>query len=150
MARPICCLLRESLSKNSPPSFRRQDHISSDGVESSPNSPFRKEITMKPEMKGFRFADEGEDGGCGKRRRRKNYTWSKMLAREFKIDVLKCSCGGELRPIAAVTDQDSVRRYLKHMNIEYDPTPRGPPRETLRMSSTSTTAIKRHWHNKDY
>ena len=86
---------------------------------------------MKPEMKkGFGFADEGEDGGCGKRRRRKNYTWSKMLAREFKIDVLKCSCGGELRPIAAVTDQDSVRRYLKHMNIEYDPTPRGPPRDT--------------------
>ena len=40
--------------------------------------------------KGFDFVAEGDDGGSGKKRGRKNYTWSKMLARVFKIDVLKC------------------------------------------------------------
>jgi len=95
----------------------------------APNSPYRKEITLKPEMKkGFDFVAEGDDGGSGKKRGRKNYTWSKMLARVFKIDVLKCCCGGELRPVCAVTDSDSIRRYLKYLSIDYDPPPRGPPR----------------------
>lgn len=100
----------------------------------APNSPFRKEITLKPEAKkGFDFAEDGEDGsGCGKRRKNyKNYNWSKMLARVFQVDVLKCECcGGHLRPVCAVTDSDSIRRYLKHMDIDYDPPPRGPPRFT--------------------
>jgi hypothetical protein len=49
----------------------------------------------------------------------------------FKIDVLKCEgCGGQLRPVCAVTDSDSIRRYLKHMDIEYVAPPRGPPRFT--------------------
>jgi hypothetical protein len=43
----------------------------------APNSLYRKEITLKPEAKkGFDFK-EIEDGAGG---RRKNYTWSKMLA----------------------------------------------------------------------
>jgi len=71
----------------------------------------------KPESKkGFDFNERA--GGSGKRR--KNYTWSKMLARVFKIDVLKCErCGGKLRPICAVTESDSIRRYLKS-NTEND------------------------------
>ena len=69
------------------------------------------------------------EGGAGIRR--KNYTWSKMLARVFKIDVLRCEdCGGHLRPVCAVTEPDSIRRYLRHMNIDYDPPPRRPPRFT--------------------
>ena len=95
----------------------------------APNSQFRKEITLKPEMKkGFDFVAEGDDGGSGKKRGGKNYSWSKMLARVFKIDVLKCCCCGELRPVCAVTDSDSIRRYLKYLSIDYDPPPRGPPR----------------------
>ena len=52
-----------------------------------------------------------------------------MLARVFKIDVLKCDCcGGKLRPVCAVTEFDSIRRYLKAVEIDYEPPPRGPPR----------------------
>ena len=51
-----------------------------------------------------------------------------MLSRVFKIDVLKCYCGGDLKPLGAVQDPAEVRRYLKHCNIEYDPPPRGPPK----------------------
>ena len=92
----------------------------------APNSPYRKEITLKPEAKkGFDFTEM--EGGSGKRR--KNYTWSKMLARVFKIDMLKCECcGGKLRPICAVTESDAIRRYLKSVEIDYEPPPRGPPR----------------------
>ena len=86
------------------------------------NSPFRKKIILKPEeKKGFDFR-EGE-------KRRVNKSWSLMLARVFKLDVLKCVCSGDLTPLGSVQDPDEVRRYLKHTNIEYDPPPRGPPGE---------------------
>jgi hypothetical protein len=51
-----------------------------------------------------------------------------MLSRVFEIDVLRCDCGGDLKPLGAVQDPVEVGRYLKHCNIEYDPPPRGPPR----------------------
>jgi hypothetical protein len=52
-----------------------------------------------------------------------------MLARVFKLDVLKCVCSGDLTPLGSVQDPDEVRRYLKHTNIDYDPPSRGPPGE---------------------
>jgi hypothetical protein len=52
-----------------------------------------------------------------------------MLSKVFGIDVLKCDdCGGELTPVAAVMDSDSVRRYLKHINESYEPPARAPPK----------------------
>ena len=52
-----------------------------------------------------------------------------MLARVFKIDAIECDCcGGKLRPISAVTESALVRRYLKSLDIDYEPPPRGPPR----------------------
>jgi len=91
----------------------------------APNSPYRKAITLKPEVKkGFQFGDDGEKSF-------KNLTWSKMLARVFKIDVTRCpDCGGLMRAICSVTDGFSIRRYLKHLNIAYEPPPRAPPRYT--------------------
>lgn len=44
----------------------------------SPNSPYRKEITLRPEIKkGFQFAEKGEGEKTDK-----NRTGSKMLARK--------------------------------------------------------------------
>lgn len=84
------------------------------------NSPFRIKIILKPEeKKGFDF-ESGE-------KKRMNKSWSLMLARVFKIDVMKCDCGGDLTPLGAVQDQAEIKRYLKHINMEYDPPPRGPP-----------------------
>ena len=52
-----------------------------------------------------------------------------MLAKAFGIDVLKCDkCSGELSPVAAVIESDSVRRYLKHVNESYEPLARAPPK----------------------
>ncbi len=51
-----------------------------------------------------------------------------MLERVFKIDVLKCECGGKFGVVAAVMDVDSIRRYLQHIGEDYEPPPRAPPR----------------------
>ena len=62
----------------------------------APNSPYRKDITLRPEIKkGFQFTND--EVIAEKTRTFKNHTWSKMLAHVFKIDVLKCEqCGGRL------------------------------------------------------
>jgi len=90
----------------------------------APNSPYRKKITLRPEIKkGFQFKGETEKSGF------KNYSWSKMLAHVFKIDVTKCeSCGGDMVPICSVIERDSVKRYLSHIGLDPDPPPRAPAR----------------------
>lgn len=101
------------------------------------NSPLRKKIILKPEeKKGFDF-----DGG---EKKRVNKSWSLMLARVFKIDVLRCDCGGDLIPLGAIQDLDEVRRYLKHVNMEYDPPSRGPPAHTQ-----GSFDFQQHYHTED-
>ena len=64
-----------------------------------------------------------------------------MLARVFEIDVLKCDCcGGKLRPICAVTESDSIRRYLVTLDIDYEPPLRGRL-GMLRKASTSRMGV---------
>jgi hypothetical protein len=91
------------------------------------NSPYRRNIVLKPNVrKGFEFEESEEGSGEVK----KNYSsWHKMLARVFKIDVSKCnSCDGDMAVVCAVTDRDSIERYLKSINIDSDPPARSPPR----------------------
>jgi len=47
-----------------------------------------------------------------------------MLVKTFKIDVTKCqSCQGDMRKLAAVIDALDVRRFLKHIGLDYTPPP---------------------------
>jgi hypothetical protein len=39
----------------------------------------------------------------------------------FGIDVLKCECGSELKPVSAVLKGDEVKRYLRHLGLDADP-----------------------------
>ena len=39
----------------------------------------------------------------------------------FGIDVLKCECGGELKPVSAILKGDEVKRYLRHLGLDVDP-----------------------------
>ena len=63
----------------------------------TPNSPLRKVITLKPHVKkAFQFKDDAEENTL------KNSSWSKMLARAFKIDVTQCEqCGGDMRTVSS-------------------------------------------------
>lgn len=90
----------------------------------APNSPFRQEITLRPQKKkGFQFDDSEPDA------KPRNYSWSKMLAKVFKIDVTECEkCGGEMTKIGSILDRPSIERYLRHVNIDSDPPLRAPPR----------------------
>jgi len=84
----------------------------------APNSPIRRKIVLKPEVsKGFQFdrQDDEKDGLV------KNYKWAKLLARTFKIDVSRCSCGGELKIVTAIRDSWGVKRYLEHLGLDSDP-----------------------------
>ncbi len=55
----------------------------------------------------------------------KNYAWSKMLDKTFKIDVTKCQvCHGDLRKIGAVVDGGAVQRYLKIVGLDHWASPR--------------------------
>jgi hypothetical protein len=94
----------------------------------APNSQYRRDITLKPEIKkGFQFASDTEEED--KPREFKNYKWSKMLAQVFKIDVTKCQqCGGDLVKVCAVIEPVQARRYLKNVGLDYEPPPRAPPR----------------------
>ncbi len=76
----------------------------------APNSPYRKEITLKPEIKkGFQFNDEDKDQG-----KTKNRAWSKMLSKVFKIDVSTCEkCGGEMEAICAVQKPEAILRLYR-------------------------------------
>ena len=39
----------------------------------------------------------------------------------FGIDVLKCECGSELKPVSAILKGDEIKRYLRHLGLDADP-----------------------------
>lgn len=95
----------------------------------APHSPFRRDIVLRPEKKkGFQFRDETETED-EERAKVPNYSWAKMLAKVFKVDLTKCvGCGGDLVKVAAITDPIAARRYLRHVGLPYDAPARAPPR----------------------
>ena len=88
-------------------------------------SPYLSKIRLKPEVKkGFDFSDKDGDSD-----RPKNSKWARNLAKAFGIDVLTCGhCGGSLKPIAALTAPDAIKRYLTHIGLDSSRPARAPPR----------------------
>jgi len=88
------------------------------------HSPYRKRLVLRAEAKkGFDF-DNANDGN-----KTKNHSWSRALARAFKIDVLKCEvCGGSLVPLVILRDSAQMTRYLEHVGLDSRPPARAPPR----------------------
>jgi hypothetical protein len=98
----------------------------------APNSPYRKDITLKPDIKkGLYPTNEafGDETGQAEKVRSKRDSWAKMLARVFKIDITKCSsCGGQIRFVCAVMESRAIRRYFEHIGIDLHPPYRAAPR----------------------
>ena len=68
--------------------------------------------------------------------RKHRLTWAALLARVFRIDVSTCpACGGPMRIVAALTDPDSIRRYLNGVGLPAEPPyiapARPPPQQNL-------------------
>ncbi len=81
----------------------------------------RRKIVQNPEAKkGFQFQEkEKEKNDSSSPIKASN--WARMLSRVFGIDVLKCECGGELKPVSAILKGDEVKRYLRHLGLDADP-----------------------------
>jgi hypothetical protein len=56
-------------------------------------------------------------------------TWAAILARVFLVDpLISPRCGGRMKPVAALTDADSICQYLTGVGLPVDPPPIAPAR----------------------
>ena len=63
--------------------------------------------------------------------KRKRYSWAKLLARVFDIDVSRCadpSCRGPTKIIAWITQPDVITKFLVHLGIDPHPPAPAPAR----------------------
>ena len=68
-------------------------------------------------------------------RRRRYIPWAELLRRTFAIDVVCQGCGGNLRLIALVKGEETIRKILNAMGLPAEPplvsAARPPPQRTL-------------------
>jgi len=101
-------------------------------------SPYRKKIVLRPEIsKGFKFEVEAssEIDKENLNESLKKSSWARLLSKVFGVDVLKCDCGSELKPVSAILKGDEIKRYLRHLGLDADP-PDLEERETKDKSVT--------------
>ena len=97
----------------------------------APNAAFRQLIVPQPQ-----HAASSIDQKRSPEDRKHRLTWAALLARVFRIDVSTCpACGGPMRIVAALTDPDSIRRYLNGVGLPAEPPyiapARPPPQQNL-------------------
>jgi hypothetical protein len=93
------------------------------GILSS-RSKWRRQIILKPHVKkGFIATPDGHSS--------ERMTWSKLLARVFKIDVIRCKrCRAKVNPASfeIVIDPTLVAAILVALSLSHQPPQRAPPR----------------------
>ncbi len=69
-----------------------------------------------------------------KRPSRQVLPWSALLRRVFALDVLVCAvCGGEMRVMAYISEQNVVEKILTHLGLPTEPPPLAPARMPLQL-----------------
>jgi hypothetical protein len=59
---------------------------------------------------------------------KRRLTWAALIKCVYEVDPLKCpSCGGTMKIISFIDQDEVIRRILKHCNLWKDPQPRAPP-----------------------
>ena len=54
-------------------------------------------------------------------------SWAKLLKRVFELDLEHCpNCGGELKIIAAILEQQVIEQILTHLGLQARAPPRSP------------------------
>jgi hypothetical protein len=76
------------------------------------------------------FDCEANEVNTDKPRQSCSRSRARLLIRGFKVDVLECPCGGQLKPAAVLSDFSSSGRYLEKMGYEADPPPIQPTHES--------------------
>ena len=73
--------------------------------------PHRRKAVLRPKAKkGFSFKKEKTE--VSKISPTRSSSWAQMLSRVFGVDVLKCECGSELKPVSAILKGDEVKKNL--------------------------------------
>ena len=101
-------------------------------------SPYRKKIVLRPEVgKGFKFEVEASSEIDKENliESFKKSSWARLLSKVFGVDVLKCDCGSELKPVSAILKGDEIKRYLRHLGLDADP----PEPEEMETEEKSVT-----------
>jgi hypothetical protein len=106
----------------------------------APNHRWRGLVTPAKRGKGVKRTSNTEarsPADCLPAERHAAMTWAQRLKRVFKIDIEVCSrCGGSVRVIACIEDQDIIGRILAHLRDKDQatptlsaliPSPRAPP-----------------------
>jgi hypothetical protein len=81
----------------------------------APHSAHRKLVVPAPEP--VKQQIEVADSTKSRPTRHPRLKWAQLLSRVFGVDVTQCSCGGKLTVIAAIMDEDQIRRILDHMGL---------------------------------
>ena len=92
----------------------------------APACPDRAQIVPGPSAL---TQNEGCEHGAAGGHRVHRVSWAKLLARVFDLAGTLCpACGGRMRLIAALTDEVSIRHYLKGVGLPSAPPPIAPAR----------------------
>jgi hypothetical protein len=117
----------------------------------APNHRWRGLVTPARRGKGIKSISNAEVRTPAERHAA--MTWAQRLKRVFSIDIEVCGrCGGSVRVIASIEDQDVIDRILTHLRQKEQETPTRPllvpptraPPSTLPLfagKDSSTTAL---------
>jgi hypothetical protein len=81
----------------------------------APHSAQRKLVVPKPEPLKAQAATHGAVKPAPTRHPRLG--WAQLLSRVFGVDATKCDCGGKLTVLAAIMNEDQIRRILDHLGL---------------------------------
>jgi len=84
----------------------------------APGSKLRSRVIPPPtEPEDLGPAEPELEQPPGPARRSSRIPWAELLRRVFRVDVLRCSCGGRLKLRAFIRDPFEARRYLQHVGL---------------------------------
>ena len=93
----------------------------------APNASVRQQIVPSPAVADEINLEPGAEVTPQVRAQRR--TWAALLSRIFDLDGTLCpNCGATMRIIAALTDEVSIRHYLKGVGLPSTPPPIAPAR----------------------
>ena len=90
----------------------------------APNHRWRGLVTPAKRGKGVKSIANAEVRTAAERHAA--MTWAQRLKRVFNIEIEVCSCGGSVRVIACIEDQDVIDRILAHLRDKEQGTPTLP------------------------
>ncbi len=84
---------------------KKKPKVESPSCSNEPDNPYRKKCRM---------------------------TWAVLIKAVFEADPLRCpKCGGTMKIVSFIEEDDVIRKILKHCKLWKDPVPRPPPCKTV-------------------